>query len=386
MEEELMKDEKNVITMKLLHYFITEKNYNPIILQGVDNEIWLENLNSDCEVVRIVSGYIHNDEQFDFDVFKTKRILKKIKKKTFTFNLNVLSIFLDMGENIKEELNKDSHLMCVKVNDEADIKKSSIIKKVFPDLSDKMKFSEKGLELFMKITGDINKHNKEDASKLESVFKSKVPYITYFLIAVNVIFYVVPMLLGSDVYQYIIDAYCIHGPSIRAGQYYRLLTGIFLHGSIVHLLFNCYALYVLGGQIESFFGKFKYIIIYLFSGLTGSLLSITLSGNVGSIGASGAIFGLMGALLYFGYHYRVYLGNVIKSQIVPLILLNLAIGFISSGIDNWGHIGGLIGGIVITMALGVKEKSSNFEKINGWIICTIFLIFLMFMGFVMAAK
>ena len=206
------------------------------------------------------------------------------------------------------------------------------------------------------------------------------------LIAVNIIFYVVPMLLGSDVYQYIIDAYCIHGPSIRAGQYYRLLTGIFLHGSIVHLLFNCYALYVLGGQIESFFGKFKYIIIYLFSGLTGSLLSITLSGNVGSIGASGAIFGLMGALLYFGYHYRVYLGNVIKSQIVPLILLNLAIGFISSGIDNWGHIGGLIGGIVITMALGVKEKSSNFEKINGWIICIIFLIFLMFMGFVMAAK
>ena len=72
MEEELMKDEKNVITMKLLHYFITEKNYNPIILQAVDNEIWLKNLNSDCEVVRIVSGYIHNDEQFDFDVFKTK--------------------------------------------------------------------------------------------------------------------------------------------------------------------------------------------------------------------------------------------------------------------------------------------------------------------------
>ncbi len=386
MEEELMKDEKNVITMKLLHYFITEKNYNPIILQGVDNEIWLENLNSDCEVVRIVSGYIHNDEQFDFDVFKTKRILKKIKKKTFTFNLNVLSIFLDMGENIKEDLNTDSHLMCVKVNEESDIKKNKIIGKVFPDLSDKMKFSEKGVELFMKITGDINKHNKEDASKLESVFKAKVPYITYFLIAVNVIFYFVPMLLGNDVYQYIIDAYCIHGPSIRAGQYYRLFTGIFLHGSLIHLIFNCYALYVLGAQIESFFGRIKYIIIYLFSGLAGALLSITLSGNVGSIGASGAIFGLMGSLLYFGYHYRVYLGNVVKSQILPLILLNLAIGFISTGIDNWGHIGGLIGGIVITMALGVKEKSSNFEKINGFIICAIFLSFLLFMGFVMAAK
>ena len=85
MREDIMLDEKNVITMKLLHYFITEKNYNPIILQGVEDEIWLENLDEDCKVIRIVSNYIHNDEQFDFDVFKTKRILKKIKKKTFSF-------------------------------------------------------------------------------------------------------------------------------------------------------------------------------------------------------------------------------------------------------------------------------------------------------------
>ena len=61
MEMELMSEEKNVIVMKLLHYFITEKNYNPIILQGVENEIWLENLSADCQIVRIVSGYIHNE-------------------------------------------------------------------------------------------------------------------------------------------------------------------------------------------------------------------------------------------------------------------------------------------------------------------------------------
>ena len=80
METDIMLDNKNVLTMKLLHYFITEKNYNPIILQGVENEIWLENLDEDCEVVRIVTNYIHNDEQYNFDVFKTKRIVSKIKK------------------------------------------------------------------------------------------------------------------------------------------------------------------------------------------------------------------------------------------------------------------------------------------------------------------
>ena len=100
-------DDKNIMTMKLLHYFITEKNYNPIILQGVDNEIWLENLDEDYQVIRIVSNYIHNDEQFNFDVFKTKRIMKKIEKKTLSLSMNSLSIFLDLGENVS---NKDNVL------------------------------------------------------------------------------------------------------------------------------------------------------------------------------------------------------------------------------------------------------------------------------------
>ena len=100
-----------------------------------------------------------------------------------------------------------------------------------------------------------------------------------------------------------------------------------------------------------------------------------------SIGASGAIFGIMGAIVYFGYHYRVYLGNVIKSQIIPVIVLNLAIGFLSSGIDNFAHIGGLIGGFLITMGLGIKYKSSTSQKINGWVLSIIFLAFTLYMAF-----
>ena len=93
----------------------------------------------------------------------------------------------------------------------------------------------------------------------------------------------------------------------------------------------------------------------------------------------------MGALLYFGYYYRVYLGNVVKSQIIPLIFVNLMIGFIIPNIDNFAHIGGLIGGTLITIALGVKDKSTTFEKINGSIVATIFLIFVLYMAFVYAA-
>ena len=379
MEADVMLDDKNIMVMKLLHYFITEKNYNPIILQGVENEIWLENLGEEYQIIRIVSGYIHNNEQFNFDKFKTKRIMKKIKRKTLSiFNMNVVSFFLDLGENVKLDEDIKGSLY-IKLKDENDIKKNDNILKAFPDLKRKLKFTEKGAELFMKITKDINRHNQEDAKKVEKVFKNKFPMITYILIAINIICYVVPILFGE--YQSIINSFCVHGPSIRHGQYYRLITGAFLHSGIFHLLFNCYALYVLGSQIESFLGKTKFFIIYFASAIFGSLLSITFNGNVASIGASGAVFGLMGALLYFGYHYRVYLGNVIKSQIIPLIIFNLILGFTITGIDNAAHIGGLVGGALTTLALGVKDKSSWFEKINGWIITIIFLAFTIYMAF-----
>lgn len=382
MESEIMKDEKNVIVMKLLHYFITEKNYNPIILQGVENEIWLENLNSECQVVRIVSGYIHNNEQFGFDKFKTQRIVKKIKKKTLSLNINVLSIFVNLGDNVKFD-EPVSNLFWVKASDEKELEKSSIIKKKFPDLPKKLIYNEKGVELFMKITKDINKHNQEDSKKVEKVFKPKFPTVTYAILAINIIVFIIPLLYGQS--EAMVAQFCVHGPSIRYGHYYRLFTGIFLHGSIFHLIFNSYALYVIGSQIESFLGKFKFLIIYLAGGLMGSLFSITFNGNAASIGASGAIFGLMGALVYFGYHYRVYLGNVIKSQIIPLIVFNLVLGFVMSGVDNSAHIGGLIGGTLATISLGIKDKSTNFERMNGLITTIIFFAFAIYMAFVYAA-
>ena len=384
MENEIIVDDKNILAMKLLHYFITEKNYNPIILQGVDNEIWLENLDADCKVIRIVSGYIHNDEQYDFDVFKTKRIIKKIKKKTFSLNMNVMSFFLDMGDNVTKDINEDSKLMGIKVSDETDINKSEVVKKLFPDISKKLVYSEDGIELFAKITSDINEHNRKDASKVEEVFKDKGPYITYVLIAINVLLYVLPILLGY--YNEIIVRFCMHGPTIRNGEYYRLITGAFLHGSIIHLFLNCYSLYVIGSQIENFFGRIKYLVIYFVSILLSSLFSMIFNGNIPSIGASGAIFGLMGALLYFGYHYRVYLGSVLKNQLIPIILLNLALGFMLKGVDNFAHIGGLIGGIMISSSLGVKNKSTTFEKVNGTIITLIFTAVLIYVAFVYSVR
>ena len=379
MEEELLAKDKNIVVMKLLHYFITEKNYNPIILQGVENEIWLENMDEDYKVIRIVSGYIHNDEQFDFDKFKTKRIVKKIQKKTFSWNMNVFSIFLNLGDNVSESLNEGKNLIGVKICDEEDIPKNEVISSTLPDLAKNMEYKEEGIALFAKLTGDINRHSREDAIKQEKVFQSKKPIITYTLIVICALCFLIPQV--THTYMESLEMFAIYRPYILMGQYYRLLTGTFLHANILHLLVNCYSLYIIGSQLESFLGKIKYLIVYLVSALFGSLMSIVFLKTGVSVGASGAIFGLLGSLLYFGYHYRVYLGNVLIRQIVPIIILNLAIGFLSSGIDNAAHIGGLFGGALITMALGIDQKSTKFEMINGWILTFISMGFLIFLGF-----
>ena len=371
-------DRKNLLAMKLLHYFITEKNYNPIILQGAENEIWLENMDSDYKIVRIVSNHIINDEQYNFDLFKTKHIVKKIKRKTFSFTMNVLSIFTDLEDDVN--LEKNNNIDCISLYDESDISKYKFIFDTFPDIDKKLSFSEEGFQLFMKITADINKKNKEDAVKIEDVFKKKIPYVTIGLVLINTIVFILMYMMNNE--DYYINKYSVWGYGIvNNGEFYRLITGAFLHGGVTHYIVNMYSLYILGSQIEGFLGRGKYLVVYLFSALIGSLFSIIFN-TIPSVGASGAIFGILGSLLYFGYHYRVYLGSVIKSQIIPLIVINLAIGFMSNGqIDNYAHIGGLVGGILATMAVGVKYKSSKTEKINGTIVSIILVAFLLFVAF-----
>ena len=380
--EEIVIDKNDEIVMKLLHYFITEKNYSPIVLHGAKNEIWLENMDANSyEIVRIVTNYIHNDEQLNFDLFKTKQITKKIKRKTFTFNMDVLSIFVNLNDQV--DLNKINmnHIDCANIKKVSDLKKYDFIINNYPEITKNTKFNEKGFNLFMKITGDITKKNEEESYKAEEVFKKKLPIITYILIAVNIFMFLLTNVVGSSMeVQTLVDFGALYTPYVKAGEYYRLITCSFLHIDIFHIAFNMYALYVVGSQLESFYGKTKFITIYFFSALMGSLFSCLFTDAV-SAGASGAVFGLFGALIYFGNHYKVYLGNVIHSQIIPLLIFNFALGFMIDGIDVSAHIGGLIGGYLISMALGVKYKSSKSEKINGLIITTIFTIFMLYLNF-----
>lgn len=364
------------ITMRLVHYFVTKENYQPIVVNGLENEIWLENIDKKYGVIRINNNYIHNDEQLSFDIFKAKTVVKQIKKKTFSLNCNTLSILLNVGDNVSIK-SSDKHIDVCNITGVEDLQNESSLAEMFPEIKNDIIDSSDDMDFFINVTNDINNKTEEKNKLYEKTFKKKPIVVTYVLIAFMVLLHLLSM-------AGIIDPglFAMNLGAVKAGEYYRLITAAFFHSGALHLFCNMYSLYIIGTQLETVMGKPKFTVVYLVSALTANLLSGVLNGvSVYSLGASGAIFGLMGALLYFGYHYRLYLGSVITSQIIPLILLNLFIGFSMSGVDNYGHIGGLVGGLFSSMMVGIEGKTDKTDTINGIIVTVIFIAFLCYMTF-----
>lgn len=151
-------------------------------------------------------------------------------------------------------------------------------------------------------------------------------------------------------------------------QYWRLVTCIFLHIGVIHFVFNNYALWIIGREIEQIYGSARFLILYLTTGVLASISSFVFSPNAVSAGASGAIFGLFGVMATFAFKYRkeipAALGKDIRRRVLPIIAVNLLFGFTARGIvDNAAHVGGLIAGVALALVIPFKhpeEKQTSF--------------------------
>lgn len=204
-------------------------------------------------------------------------------------------------------------------------------------------------------------------------FPHTPPTVTYVLIALNVLIFIARALSPAlDTQLYLWGA---NNPQLvlLEGQTYRLLSSMFLHAGIyagngtlvmsnaLHIILNMYILLMVGRQLEALFGHVRFFIVYLAGGLLGSLLSAALSDfNVMSVGASGAVFAILGAEFIFYYRHRTLLGPLASAQMRSLVtwaLINFAYGALTSvagtrvRIDNWGHLGGLVGGLALAWFL-----------------------------------
>ena len=369
------------ILMSLVHYFVTKENYAPIYVHGVKDEIWLEKVDGPYRVIRINNNYIHNDEQYKFDQFKISNILKQIKRKTFSFKINALNINLNEADRVNNIQMKDVDTISIHTLKEFENNKDVL--EIFPNIKNNLFKDLNGLELVFNVTNDINKKTEDENKKYEKIFSPKKIVATYVLIALCILYFVVSLIISKGLYPTNYSVLVLganYVELLKIGQVYRLITYAFLHGSISHLLINMYSLMIVGNQIESRFGKVKFLIIYFISAIVGGLLSAGVNTSI-SVGASGAIFGLMGALLYFCLSYRLYFKGAITNSILPVIIINLIFGFMSPGIDNACHIGGLIAGFLTAMGLGIPGSNKKADKINGWVLLTLFTIFLLYLVF-----
>jgi rhomboid protease GluP len=174
---------------------------------------------------------------------------------------------------------------------------------------------------------------------------SLVPKVTYAIIGFTVLVYILQLLMDGTLELYGAKI----NPYIRAGQYWRFITPVFLHASPMHIFFNMYALFSIGSLLERHYGHARFAILYFLGAFSGNVFSFLLgSENIPSIGASTAVFGLIAAEGIFFYQNRKLFGSYTRQALnntAAIIVVNLLIS-LTPGIDGWGHLGGLLGGAI----------------------------------------
>jgi membrane associated rhomboid family serine protease len=174
--------------------------------------------------------------------------------------------------------------------------------------------------------------------------------VTYTLIAINIAVYLLTVAQGGGSFSSpggsLFNKTVLYGPFVAHGDWWRLVTAMFLHASLLHIGFNMYALWVIGRIVEQYLGTVRYIGLYFVSGLAGSAGALLQTPHTPVLGASGAIFGILGAMLVIEWQVT----GSLAGQAAALIAINLVISFLIPGISWGGHVGGLIGGILVMLA------------------------------------
>jgi len=229
--------------------------------------------------------------------------------------------------------------------------------------------------LYQQPSGNIPTGTPPQRKRVQRLPQDR-PYLSYALMAINALIFLAGF-LSPDVEETLFVAGSLFPPFVVEGsEVYRLFTAMFLHADVMHLFFNMYALYIVGTQLEPIFGRVKFAIIYFLGGLGGSVLSLALGTYlVPSVGASGAIFAIFTAYGVFLYQHQHLFRNV-RAQLQQMLFLlgiNLVIGFLpGSRVDNWGHIGGLIGGGILAWHIApripqltiVPRSMSDIQKMD----------------------
>ncbi|WP_209125373.1 rhomboid family intramembrane serine protease [Alkalihalobacillus sp. BA299] len=370
---------------QLVHHLVIQKGMRVIEVNPRYNEVWLEEEDDKLpKVIRVLrvdmnwSNRLKDDMQATLVKFNDlrrqlsfrKMVAENIYVSTYGPVDSWEHLFLEPLTVGQHKTVMHSYLI------EADYdKKARELKRLHLFLMNTKPIEDMFIE---EIEVEIRRLRTEVLTKAEerlhaeqSIFTYGKPVLTYFfLLAVAIMFGVLEWNGGSMRIATLIEYGAKYNPLIEAGEYWRLITAMFLHIGFIHFFMNSLALFYLGSAVEKIFGSLRFLFIYMIAGIFGSISSYAFNEQVAA-GASGAIFGCFGALLFFGVNHRKLFFRTMGMSVIVILIINISLGFLVPMIDNSAHIGGLIGGFLASFVVQLPSQNVRMRQFLFFIIVVI---------------
>ncbi|RFB10546.1 rhomboid family intramembrane serine protease [Bacillus sp. HNG] len=379
---------------KLIEELQLEGGYRILQLSKSTNEVWLEGTHKNKpRIIRILRHDLDWSNWMQRDMEIAAQRLEQLRKRLFIRKLDALNIYITTYPPVDDwKYRLESPLV-------AGAKGLTALHTVLIEsehintgLQEVSKFVDSNFEINDSIYIDvetienikrevISVANKRISSE-KQIFQNGKPFFTYILIAIQLVMFAILELHGGSTNTETLLKYgAKENFRILNGEWWRFFTPMILHIGFFHLLMNTFALYYLGTEVERLYGKVRFLLIYLFAGFVGSLASFVFNANI-SAGASGAIFGCFGALLFFGTAFPSLFFRTMGPNVIGIIIINLVLGFMIPGIDNSGHIGGLVGGFLAASIVHLPKRKEFVKRLSGLLVTIVTVGVLFYVGYV----
>lgn len=353
---------------KSIYYLVYTEGFNILSIDEEDSEVWLTH-----ESKKVVKRFIHKaptHQEVDFDFEKTTDHLSSLID-SIGFSFEQLDTYYLTDKDI--DFTEFNHYKRPKIRYYA-LSSVEDFEKVSSHIITKQQIKRS------KTTAVTTYKNKLlNASFIDS-FMLKFSPVTYFLVAINVIVWLSLVLIFNQVAQInLVDYGGLVHFNVVHGEWYRLLTSMFLHADFTHLIMNVFSLIIFGKLIEGALGSIKMFIIYLVSGLFAGLVSLSIDTVSISIGASGAIFGLIGAFIVYLFTRKNINKQFVLQTFIGIAIISLLALFISN-VNHFAHLGGFIGGAILMYIIYKWMEHDKFKMhyIIAFIVLIIILVFIIF--------
>lgn len=365
--------------------------YRIITLTENHQEIWLENTHEKKHpVIRLMRHDLDWASWLNRDIERTSLNGEKIRQKLYKKPLEVLNIYVTSFAPVDDyEFTRKPT-----INNKTTIHTFILETDAFNERMEELQqILSKSLSIELPGSGEVQAEEIDEikqsalaesvkmAKQEQQLFQQGKPFFTYILMAIQIaVFIIMEFSGGSTNTKTLIDFGAKYTPLMLQGEWWRFFAPMVIHIGFFHLAMNTLSLYFIGAEVERIFGRTRFLLLYVFAGFAGVLASFIMSPTV-SAGASGAVFGCFGALLYFGLSHPKLFMRTMGMNVIVLIVINLGYGFSVGNVDNAGHIGGLIGGFLASGVLNLPKSKQLVKQLVFAVVTVGLTFFLLHYGF-----